>query len=348
MLRQVYIIQNTNILIKREYGNGLKKEELRAVITDINKEAFSKFSNEVGSFIFYNFRLSFLAIKDHKIIFILITGLSDSTERIKTELAKLKNKFFEYFSEIIHDSLDPSTIELFNPIIDSVHRNLKPKISLVGFSGVGKTTITNLIKAEEIPVEHIPTITGDVATIKIGKLEYLLWDFAGQEQFNFLWNKFIQGSDAILIITDSTLKNVEKSKFFLELISEEAPYSHTAVIANKQDLSNALKADTIERIMGLKTYSIVAIDPKNRMKIFNIIADILEMSAELSPLLKPLLDREGLVMEAELLLKKGQLDKTAEIFQQISDLCIELGDDSLANEFFHKSMTLKMNLNSIK
>ena len=112
---------------------------------------------------------------------------------------------------------------IFDPTVEVIHKNLRPKMSLVGFSGVGKTTITRLIMAEEIPMEHIPTITGDIATIKIGKLHFHLWDFAGQEQFSFLWQNFIKGSDAVLLITDSTLENCEKSKYFVELIKKEAP-----------------------------------------------------------------------------------------------------------------------------
>ncbi len=346
VLRQVYIIKNESVLIKRIYGKGLNDNELETALGDLKKERISKVRNEMGFFTFFKYKLSFLIAKEHELIFILITGLGDSIDRIKTEILKLKNNFLNYFSEIIDNSIDQKTLEVFIPFLDSIHRNLKPKISLVGFSGVGKTTITNLIKAKEIPIEHIPTITGDVATIKIGKLEYLLWDFAGQEQFSFLWNKFIQGSDAILIITDSTLMNVEKSKFFLELINEEAPYSHVAVIANKQDLPDALKTENIEQIMGLKTYSIVAIDPNNRQRIFNIIADVLEMSAQISPLLSPLLQRDELLAKAEKALEEDRLKETIEIFQKISDLCIELGDDTLATEFYQKSMIFKSHLES--
>lgn len=171
-------------------------------------------------------------------------------------------------------------------------------MSLVGFSGVRKTTITKLIKGEKMSLEHIPTISGKVATIKIGKISFLLWDFAGQERFNFFWNKYIRGSDAVLLITDSTLENIDKNKFFLELIKEEAPYANSAIIGNKQDLLNAVKIEDIERIMGLKTYSMIAIESENREKMIKIIADILDMSVEISPLLKPLYERDMLIDQA--------------------------------------------------
>ncbi|MFX0028181.1 MAG: ADP-ribosylation factor-like protein, partial [Candidatus Hermodarchaeota archaeon] len=203
------------------------------------------------------------------------------------------------------------------------------------------------IRAEEIPMQHIPTITGDIATVKIGKLHFHLWDFAGQEQFSYLWDNFIKGSDAALLITDSTLENVEKSKFFLELIKEQSPHAHTAVIGNKQDLKGAINPAQIERVLGLKSYSMVAKDPENRNKMIQIIADILEMSAEVSPLLKPLLERDKLIEEATGALKSADFEKAAFLFDKISYLCVELGDDSLGKEFYEKSEKIKVMLNQV-
>ncbi len=253
---------------------------------------------------------------------------------------RCRTDFINLFEEILNEKYDKLTFEVLDPVVDSIHKNLRPKISLVGFSGVGKTTITKLIRAEEIPVQHIPTITGDIATVKIGKLHFHLWDFAGQEQFSYLWNNFIKGSDAVILVTDSTLENVDKSKFFLELIKQEAPNAHIAVIGNKQDLKGALSPVQIENFLGLKAYSMIANDPSNRDKMIKIVADILEMSAEVSPLLKPLLERDKLIEQATIALKSADFEKAALVFDKISYLCIELGDDSLGKEFFEKSQKI--------
>jgi small GTP-binding protein len=282
------------------------------------------------------------------LLFVFISGLTDKFENIRRELLRCKKDFVSLFEDILSDNYDERTFEVFDPFVDSIHKNLRPKISLVGFSGVGKTTITKLIRAEEIPMQHIPTITGDIATVKIGKLHFHLWDFAGQEQFSYLWNNFIKGSDAVILITDSTLENVDKSKFFLELIKEQAPHAHTAIIGNKQDLKGALPPAQIEHFLGLKTYSMVAKDPKNRNKMIKIIADILDMTAEVSPLLKPLLERDELIQQATESLKSADFRNAALLFDKISYLCIELGDDSLGKEFFQKSQKILEMLNKIE
>ena len=302
----------------------------------------SRTESQIDFHDFYKYRVSYITEKERNLIFLFVNSLTDKAEHIKKQLIICKSEFLTFFDEILQQPYyDKKVFEVFNPIIDSIHRNLRPKISLVGFSGVGKTTITKLIRADEIPVQHIPTITGDIATIKIGKLHFHLWDFAGQEQFSYLWNNFIKGSDAVLLITDSTLKNIEKSKYFLELIKDQARYAQAAVIGNKQDLKDALDPTHIEKILGLKTYSMIAKDPENRIKMIRIIADILEMNAEVSPLLKPLLERDKLTEDAINAIKNADFNMAVLFFDKISDLCIELGDDSLGREFYDKSQKIK-------
>ena len=343
----MYIYSGGKLLYHRHFGKALKDDVFNSLAADLMKDAFATRGKKVEYHDYYKYRISYIIEKDAELMFLFVTGLTDNFENIKKELIKCKKEFLNLFEDVLDHKIDDKTFEIFDPTVDAIHRNLRPKISLVGFSGVGKTTITRLIKAEEIPMQHIPTITGDIATIKIGKLHFHLWDFAGQEQFSYLWNNFIKGSDAVLLITDSTLENVEKSKFFLELIKEQAAQAHTSVIGNKQDIDDAMKPEQIEKILGLKTYSMIANDSNNRDKMITIIADVLEMSAEVSPLLKPLLERDTYMEKAARALENAEFGKAATFFDKISDLCIELGDDSLGKEFYEKSQKIKSMLQKL-
>ena len=341
MLRQIYIILNDNIIYQRNYAKGLDDSLFSNVYLNIKKSAFSKFAEETASYEFFTYKLSYIVEKSLNLIVLFVTGLGDDFKNIKPQLENFKREFLDFYGDNIKNNNPTIIPDVLDPIVDSIHRNLKPKISIVGFSGVGKTTTTKLIKSEEIPMQHIPTITGEVATIKIGKLHFFLWDFAGQDQFDFLWEKFIRGSDAVLLMTDSTLENIEKSRYFFELVNKVIPYARLAVIANKQDLPVAMKIEDIERLMGQKTYSMIAIDPNNRPKMILIIADLLDMDPKVSPLLKPIFERDILMEKAQKALEQGEFNEAVDIFEKISNICLELGDDSLSIELQEKADKLR-------
>ncbi|MFW9882256.1 MAG: ADP-ribosylation factor-like protein [Candidatus Thorarchaeota archaeon] len=346
MLRQIFIILNDKLVYQRKYAKGLDNFLFKNVYQIVKSMELSKSGTEVGIFEFYKYKLSYIVDEYSDFIILFVSGLIDDFKEIEPQLIKFKKQFLEYYGEDLKKEDFKIVNEVLDPIVDNIHSNLKPKISLVGFSGVGKTTTTTLIKSEEIPMKHIPTITGKVATIKIGKLSFFLWDFAGQDQFDFLWEKFIEGSEAVLLMTDSTLENLEKSRFFIELINKSVPYARFAVIANKQDLPDAMKVEDIERLMGSKAYSFVAIDSNNRPKMIRIIADLLDIDIRVSPLLKPLHERECLMDEAQKALEGGEFEEVAKLFEMISNLCLELGDDSLAIDFQSKSEKINSMLQS--
>jgi len=341
MLRQVYILKKGNIIYERDFGKVLTFENFQSIYQEIEGEVSRGLLDDFGSTHFFKYRIIYTIDSELDLLFIFIIGFNDDIETVKRELKKLKTEFLVTFGDIIFDNFDFSLLEIFDPLIESIHKKIKTKISLVGFSGVGKTTITRLISAEEIPETHIPTISGKVSTIKIGKLVFHLWDFAGQEQFSYLWSNFIFGSDAVLLITDSTLENVEKSRYFVELIKEQTPNAHAAAIANKQDRDNALSVEKIEEILGIKAYSMIAIEPNNRDKMIQIVAEILKMNTEGSALLKPIFEREKLIQLARESLENGDIAESVQYFDKIADLCLSLGDDALYKEFYEKAERLR-------
>ncbi len=86
----------------------------------------------------------------------------------------------------------------------------------------------------------------------------------------------------------------------------------------------------------------VAIDPSNREKMINIIADILEISGDVSPLLRPLFERDTMLEKAESALANSRFEEALEYCEKIADLCFELGDDSLGNEFLKEAEKIRV------
>jgi small GTP-binding protein len=222
----------------------------------------------------------------------------------------------------------------------NINTDLKPKIAIVGYPGVGKTTISNLLRTETIPLKNVSSIDADIYTLKIGKLVFYIWDYTGEEQFSFLWEDFIKDSNLVLVVTDSTKENVEKSKFFFEIVNTTIPNTPVTVIGNKQDLIQALDVKDIEEILDCKAYSMIATDPINRKKMMQIIAELLNMSREVSQQLRIVDERDRLRDYLEEMIEDNNFELAYSAIERIIDLCSKLGEDELIKDFYELGQKL--------
>ncbi len=340
MLREILVLKGKYQIYKRTYGEGISIQALSPILISLIDFLKDAKENTIEFMNIINFKIAYATEIEHSILFIFITDLTDDNENIQQQLEIIREEFFSRYESIVDINQDPSAYEGFNDVADEVFKELRPKIALVGFSGVGKTTITRLIRAEDIPMRHVPTITGDVATIKLGHINLYLWDFAGQEKYSFVWNKFIKGADSVILILDSTPKNVRESKFFIELIRKEEPHARIAIVANKQDLPDVMSPEEIENYLSYKTYPMIAIDTNNRETMLYIIAETVKVRSLIQPFIKPLLERDKLIAEAEAAIMAGNIAQAAEIFERISQLCLELEEEDLMLHFLSQAKFL--------
>ncbi len=193
--------------------------------------------------------------------------LREKLDRVTYEFRRVISYEVEY--EVFMDKVD-----------DYVTTTLK--VSIIGYGGVGKTTLVTLLNGGVPPTSYVPTIAIDIQKIegaRIGTYEVSTWDFAGQDRFRKLWELYFRGSRIILLVTDSTLENVLNSKDIIDLIRRKDIAAQLLAIANKQDLPGALSPQLVQRILGIKAYGMVAIDPNNREKALDIIKEALKLSA---------------------------------------------------------------------
>ena len=132
--------------------------------------------------------------------------------------------------------------------------NLKFKVSMLGDSGVGKSSIilrkTNNSFSEETSAT-VGTTTAKI-TEDIGEalIDLLIWDTAGQEKFHSLSPFYISNSNAIIFVyavnDDVSFQSIDKwYDIARNNLNTVDPYF--ILVANKNDLINEENAITYEK-----------------------------------------------------------------------------------------------------
>ncbi len=281
MIHHVYIIKRSGeCLFSKSYGAKLLDEGLISGFLSALQSFVTEVSGEVIKIIRTG-NIKFIYGVARDLIFVLATSEDEDEELTQQKITTLKEEFIKKFEKEIDSwNGDVSVFTSFSDEIDKII--LGPiKISLVGSSGVGKTTIFKLIKGEETPIEHDPTIFVDIGGVKVKIGEYKIplrvWDFGGQDQFKKAWDRLVQASDIVLLILDSSIVNVLKTrKDLMKLMDNISKNTQIIGIANKQDMPGAVKPELVKRVLGIKTYGLVGIDPSNRKILLQIIGEAIE------------------------------------------------------------------------
>ncbi|HME51286.1 MAG TPA: ADP-ribosylation factor-like protein [Candidatus Lokiarchaeia archaeon] len=150
------------------------------------------------------------------------------------------------------------------------------KISLVGNGRVGKSTIRNMLEGNGI-TKTKPTVGVDVGRYSDDELKCAVFDLGGQDRFKCLWDDFIKGSSLVMVVTDSSRDDVEKSKDTVKSLQTKLQGSKIIAIANKQDEANKLNAMQVEKILGVKTYPMIATESTRRNAMISIVKENLSV-----------------------------------------------------------------------
>jgi small GTP-binding protein len=212
-------------------------------------------------------------------LLIFVTDIDENDRQIHSKIAEASKAIAKEYERQSATYIKENYEDIISPFVHS-----KLKIALVGEGGVGKTTTLYLLMGKQPPKQYIPTIALNMEVVEgIGFANYslVIWDFAGQERFRKLWKFYFKGADIVILVTDSTLRNVIVSKDLYAMIRRDAPNVPIVIVANKQDLPNAMDSSIIEKLVGAETHPMIAIDLSYRNKLLKVLLDIVSKYAKL-------------------------------------------------------------------
>ena len=129
------------------------------------------------------------------------------------------------------------------------------RILMVGLDAAGKTTILYKLKLGEL-VTTIPTIGFNVDRIEYRNINFTIWDVGGQDKIRPLWRYYYEGSQALIFVVDcnDTQRIEDAREEFQRMMNEDQLRDCVVlVLANKQDLPNAISAAELTDRLGMKS-----------------------------------------------------------------------------------------------
>ena len=124
---------------------------------------------------------------------------------------------------------------------------------MVGLDSAGKTTILFRLKFDET-ISTIPTIGFNVETITVAGVTFSVWDVGGQDRIRPLWKHYLKSTDGLIFVIDSADRaRLDEAKIeLLNLVrSDDMRGVPILVIANKQDLKEAVRPDDLVDLFAL-------------------------------------------------------------------------------------------------
>ncbi|XP_022968222.1 ADP-ribosylation factor-related protein 1 [Cucurbita maxima] len=134
-------------------------------------------------------------------------------------------------------------------------------VLILGIDKAGKTTLLEKLKSLYSNLEGlspdriVPTVGLNIGRLEVLNAKLVFWDLGGQPGLRSIWEKYYEEAHAVIYVIDAACPSkFEDSKSALEKVlrHEDLQGAPLLVLANKQDLSEAVSAEELSRYLDLK------------------------------------------------------------------------------------------------
>ena len=127
-------------------------------------------------------------------------------------------------------------------------------ICMLGLESAGKTTILYKLRLGDIET-RTPTIGFNVETVKYKNITFYSWDVGGSDRLRPLWKHYFDAAQGLIFVVDSSDRDrIDEAREELDrtLRLEQLATSKVLIVANKQDLPNAMSPGMVANCLGLR------------------------------------------------------------------------------------------------
>nr|XP_015090354.1 ADP-ribosylation factor-like protein 10 [Vicugna pacos] len=159
----------------------------------------------------------------------------------------------------------PEDEEDEEPVLEELEQR---EVLVLGLDGSGKSTFLRVL-AGKPPLEgHIPTWGFNSVRLPTKDFEVDLLEIGGSQNLRFYWKEFVNEVDVLVFMVDSADRlRLPWARQELHKLLDKDPDLPVVVVANKQDLSEAMSMVELQQELGLQ-----AVD--NQREVFLLAASI--------------------------------------------------------------------------
>lgn len=137
-----------------------------------------------------------------------------------------------------------------------VHKK-QSRVVMMGLDFSGKSTVLYKLKLNQT-VETFPTVGFNVESLEVAKNVFItVWDVGGQDKLRPNWKEYLEDTDALIYVVDSCDRpripdaTAELLTVLNNVNMAGVPF---LILANKQDLSDALSTQELVKVLKLQNY----------------------------------------------------------------------------------------------
>ena len=121
---------------------------------------------------------------------------------------------------------------------------IQRKVCLIGSFAVGKTSLLQRFVYARFDNKYLTTvgvkIDRKIVDLPNGSVSLILWDLAGEDEFQSLQTSYLRGATGFLVVIDSTRnETLQQARMHLEYLETSHPQAAKLVLVNKVDLADA-------------------------------------------------------------------------------------------------------------